>query len=94
MASQVNKAPIDQWTLGHIAVGAGMALLRIPAPVAVGFAIFFEMIEDQLKQRMPQVFPNASKDTKANALVDALASAGGYFVTAELIKKGKKNGLL
>jgi hypothetical protein len=94
MAKGVNKAAVDQWTLGHAAVGAGLALLRVPAPVAVGFAIFFELIEDQLKERMPRIFPNASKDTKANALVDALASAAGYFLMVEIIKKRGKSGLL
>lgn len=75
---EMNHNAVDRFTLGHGAVGVLMGLARFPPWAAVVIAVGWELIENPLKDRFPQVFPHASHDTPQNATFDVLAMLLGY----------------
>jgi hypothetical protein len=74
----VNRKPIDRFTLAHAAVGLLLGLGRVKAPAVAALAVGWELVENPLKDRYPQVFPHPSHDTAANATCDALAVLAGW----------------
>lgn len=83
LPGEINHDAVDRFTIGHAAVGTIMGLARLPWWVAITVAIGWEVIENPLKDRFPQLFPHATHDTLANATFDALAMIAGYaFIRA------------
>lgn len=82
----VNQAPIDRFTLGHFAVGIGLAAAGASPSTALVMAIGWELIEGPLKVRTPAVFPNPSPDSPANASLDAAAMMLGWYLAAEVLR--------
>lgn len=66
---EINEAAFDRFTLVHFVAGliAAQVLTLTQITAAV---VLFEIHEDVLKRKWPQLFPHASFDSKRNALVD------------------------
>lgn len=75
---EINHNALDRFTIGHAAVGTIMGLARAPWWVALGVAIGWELLERPLKDEFPRLFPHATQDTVANAVVDAAAMVVGW----------------
>ncbi len=73
-----DQAPIDIWTGAHAAVGVFYGALGFPWQYALGAAALWEVVENPLKDRLPQVFPDACHDALANAVADVAAVMVGY----------------
>jgi hypothetical protein len=80
----VNDAAVDRYTLGHASIGVLYGLARLPWWAALGLAVGWELVEDQLKDAMPGVFPYAAHDSLANATCDAAAVMVGYALIRAL----------
>lgn len=77
-AAQPPVEPIDRYTLGHVAWGVMLGLGSVPWWITLGQAVLWEMIEDTLKLKFPQVFPDARPDTFANSFFDVTACMVGW----------------
>ena len=74
----VNKDPVDRFTLAHVLAGYAARRVGLTQPQTLMLAIAWEIIEPKLKENNPQVFPNPSKDTTENKVVDVLATMLGW----------------
>jgi hypothetical protein len=83
---EINGDPFDRFTIGHAAIGIIFGLARVPWWVVIPFAIGWELVETPLKRRVPYLFPHASADTPANAIVDAIAMISGWAAMRVLPK--------
>ena len=87
-ANGINHAAVDRFTLAHLAGGYVARIFGLaPAPAAI-IAVLWESSEDFLKTTYPDAFPNATHDSKANALADLAAFGVGYWLAGRL-KRGK-----
>jgi len=78
--NRINQAPLDKFTVLHFLFGVGMAKFKFKPYQAIFTAVSFELLEDVLKDRCPDIFPYSSKDSKTNSLVDVLATLTGFGV--------------
>lgn len=76
--NEINGAPVDRFTIGHAAVGVIMGLKGMPFWAAATVAIGWELIENPLKDRFPDMFPVPTHDTFENAAFDAMAMMAGW----------------
>ena len=84
MSAGVNIDTFDRFSIAHAASGfvaerAGMSFV-----LTVVLAIGWEIIENDLKDTLPRIFPNASHDTPRNAFGDVLAAAAGWIASRVL----------
>lgn len=75
----------DKFSVVHAAIGAVAELSRIPAPVAIGAQIAFELVENPIKQRVAHIWPDASPDGWENQVGDVLSFTAGFY-GARLVK--------
>ena len=86
---EINGSYFDRFTLVHFASGYAFGKLPISNIEALVIAVGWEIIEDRLKEQYPAVFPNASLDTKENALTDAFAFMLAFFISQQKKKELK-----
>ena len=80
-----NQAPIDRYTLGHLAFGTMLGLARVPWWGALGMTLVFEHgLEDAMKKAVPAIFPVPTRDSPANRTYDSIAVMLGWFLTSRL----------
>ena len=65
---------LDRYTIGHAAIGGVYGALGLPWHTALLLVIGWEVIENPLKDRIPELFPDSCHDTIENAVADAAAS--------------------
>lgn len=84
MKQGANYSHLDKYTLRHLLLG--FLLEKAGAtPIAAGLiAVGFELVEDRLKHKFPAIFPDASRDSKRNALTDVAAAVAGYYVAGKV----------
>jgi hypothetical protein len=75
---EINGDALDRFTLVHFGAGVTLGLLRTPWWLAIPMAIGWEIVENRLKDRFPEMFPHATHDTLPNAVMDALAMTTGW----------------
>lgn len=76
-----NQAPVDRYTIGHVAWGTMLGLARVPWWGALGSTLLFELVlEDRWKQLCPGVFPVPTKDSGANRTIDSIAVMLGWWL--------------
>ncbi len=77
----VNKSPVDQFTLVHLASGAVSRHYGFTfAQTLVGGFAWDYAIEPELKRQYPKAFPYPSQDAPTHALIDALAPAAAWLI--------------
>ncbi len=77
---------LDRYTWGHAAVGVLYGLGELPWPAVAALAVGWEVIENPLKDALPQIFPDAHHDRYANAAADAAAVMLAYALTRRLTR--------
>jgi len=77
--SDINHAPVDRYTLLHALIGLGLGAAGASGPVTAGVAVGWELIERELKESHPEMFPHPSQDTLENAALDAGAVMAGWY---------------
>lgn len=73
-----NQRAVDRYTLVHAGVGWLVGKAGVPWRVALTWAVAFELLEDELKDKAPQLFPRPSHDSTVNKVADVAAFLGGY----------------
>jgi hypothetical protein len=73
-----NQEALDRFTLVHLGVGYLVGRAGVPWRVALTWAVAFELLEDELKDKMPTLFPRPSHDSTVNKVADVAAFLGGY----------------
>ena len=82
---RINSAPVDRWTLLHLASGGVSSAFGVPFPVFAVAAIWFEIVENVFQGSIPSVFPHtAPNDSLANATIDVAASMAAWAVVDAL----------
>jgi len=86
MNGETNIVPVDRFTMAHLGIGMWLGALKVRESTAIGIAIGWEIGENVLKDKFPQIFPDSRKDILSNAVIDALAMYAGYKITKILFK--------
>lgn len=78
----INAAPVDRFTLLHVASGAALSLLGVDFWWTLGLSIAFEIVENIVQPLLPSLFPGTSPaDSLVNSYCDTLAVLGGWAAT-------------
>ncbi len=80
-ARRPGEAPIDSWTLVHLAAGAAIGLLHIPVLWALGGLFVYEAVEGALR-RIPGTNGKGLFEYESwwNIAVDVVAAAVAYVL--------------
>jgi len=74
----INKIPVDRFTVAHFGAGCVGGAFDIDWKLFMAGAVGWEFLEHSLKKNRPDLFPNPSQDTLANATCDVLAAGLGF----------------
>jgi len=85
----VNRRFFDQYSVAHAAVGAGFGVLEVGAPLAIGSQVAFEAVENELKRREPDIWPDPRMDGWENQSGDIVSFVVGYTF-ARLLPKSSR----
>lgn len=71
----------DRYSVVHAAMGALFAASKVPAPLALGSHVAFELSENALKESrfVQRFFPDTRPDAWQNHTGDVASFAAGYF---------------
>lgn len=83
--AQDNRLAFDKFSVVHAALGAVAELSRIPAPVAIGAQVLFEIVENPIKERVAHIWPDARPDGWQNQVGDVVSFTAGFY-GARLVK--------
>ena len=86
----VNQAAFDRFTLLHMLTGFVCGYYGQNPILYMTGSVGWEMVEDALKDSHPELFPNPSHDSKANALGDVYGGFFGYCLGLAMHKS--RNG--
>ncbi|MDP3768295.1 MAG: D-Ala-D-Ala carboxypeptidase family metallohydrolase [Dehalococcoidia bacterium] len=81
----LNQTPFDRFTASHVGIGAFMGAVGWSRPLAYGFAVVWEIVEEVLRPR----FIGFSNDSGINKVVDVAANVTGYEVARAWTRKGR-----
>lgn len=78
----MNIAPVDGWTLGHIAAGVVAGALRMPFGASIAAAVAYEFVEQGIErtQAGQRIFGSDGPESLVNAVVDVGVFAVGHLV--------------
>jgi hypothetical protein len=71
----------DRFSVGHAALGMVFEASRIPAPIAIGSHVLFELVEDDAKKLVKPLFPDTRPESLENHTGDVVAFTMGYYAT-------------
>lgn len=84
-----NYAFVDRFTAGHAAFGILAGLGRLPWWATLGSGLFFDLVlERQLKDAWPKIWPNSTQDTWMNIAGDTVAMMLGWKL-AKMLPEGR-----
>jgi hypothetical protein len=75
-----NHGLVDRYTPWHVFWGVFLGLSGMSWPVALGLSVLWEIAEHPLKNKLPEMFPNATQDTVTNSAGDVGANMLGYLM--------------
>jgi len=80
--SQQNRALLDPWSIVHFATGLAAGLAEIDARAAIGAAIAYEFVEQDLERREvgQDLFETSGPEHAANAAADVALFAAGLLL--------------
>lgn len=79
MQQDSNSQIFDRYSFVHASVGSLFALGQFGAPVAIGSHVLFEMLENEIKLRSKQIWPDSRADGIQNHLGDIASFIVGYY---------------
>ena len=71
----------DRYSVGHAALGMVFEASRVPASIAVGSHVLFELVEDDIKKAIEPLFPDTRPESLENHTGDVVAFTAGYYAT-------------
>lgn len=82
MAGRPNEQFFDAFSLAHVTWGAIFELAGVPAPLAIGSSVAFELAENPMKRAWPSAFADDTPDAWQNSVGDVASFAAGYALSA------------
>jgi len=79
MSEAPNSLFFDRFSIVHAGVGAVLELAAIPAPLAMGGQVAFELVENDIKRWYGRFFPEDTPDGWQNMIGDVASFAAGYY---------------
>jgi hypothetical protein len=73
-----NQTAFDRYSFAHVGVGFLVGKAGVPWRVALTWAVAFELLEDELKDKAPALFPRPSHDSTVNKVADVAVFLAGY----------------
>lgn len=83
---EINWDPLDRYTFGHFAVGAGLGVIKATWWQALLAAVAWDLLERGLKHKWPGMWPHPSQDTPQHIAVDAAAWMLGWATTRQFVR--------
>ena len=77
--NDANHQLLDRFSVVHAAVGAVAELSGIPAPLAIGLQILFELIENDVKRSVRHIWPDDRPDGIENQIGDVASFVAGFY---------------
>jgi len=80
--SQQNRAMLDPWSVVHFATGLAAGLTEVDRTKAIGAAIAYEVLEQDLERRKlgQELFETSGPETVPNAIADVVLFAAGHLL--------------
>ncbi|MDT8369015.1 MAG: hypothetical protein RQ745_07390 [Longimicrobiales bacterium] len=77
-----NRAVLDPWSVVHFATGLAAGLARVDRTVAIGTAILYEFVEQDLERRQigQDLFKVQGPESLPNAIADVALFAAGHLL--------------
>ncbi len=77
-----NRAMFDPWSVVHFATGLAAGLAEVDERVAIGAAIAWEFVEQDLERREigQQLFETSGPEKVGNAIADVALFSAGYVL--------------
>jgi hypothetical protein len=77
-----NRALLDPWSVVHFGTGLAAGLAEVDQRVAMGAAIAYEFVEQDLERREigQELFETSGPENPANAVADVVLFAAGYVL--------------
>ena len=76
----LNRRLFDAFSIVHAAAGAVFELSSIPAPIAFGASVAFELVENDIKKRVSHIWPDDRPDGIQNQVGDVASFVVGYYL--------------
>ena len=76
-----NERFFDRFSVVHAAWGAVFQLSGVPAPLAIGAQVGFEIVENGIKRAYAPMFPDDAPDAIQNQIGDVASFTAGYYLT-------------
>jgi hypothetical protein len=89
-----NTHYFDRFSLAHVVTGAVAELAAVPAWIAIGASVGFEMVENDFKKWTKDVFPEDVPDAWQNSVGDILSFALGYYGARAIKTDGRGRMIL
>ena len=86
---KAKQAPVDIFSLWHLALGVGMGAIGVSLASAGGIIIYLNFVAQDLAGEAPGLFGKSKPDTWQNSLSDSAVELGGYYLGRTLYE-GKK----
>ena len=78
-ANRYSHNYFDRFSIVHAAIGMLFALSNVPAPIAIGAQVAFELVENDLKKVTKGAWPDWKPDGAENHIGDVLTFTAGYY---------------
>jgi len=77
-----NRAVLDPWSMVHFGAGLAAGLAEVDRRVAIGAAIAYEFVEQDLERRElgQELFDTSGPESTANAVADVALFAAGMVL--------------
>lgn len=89
-----NRAVLDPWSLVHFATGLAAGLARVDRTVALGAAIAYEFVEQDLERRQfgQELFEVQGPESLPNTVADVVLFAAGHVLGEWWNRTGSDEG--
>jgi len=77
---------IDRWSSGHLALGAIYGITTVPWQAILAASVAWELLENPVKKRFPNLLPGDEPDSFGNAAMDVAATMFGVWVSRRYVK--------
>ena len=84
MIDDANHQWIDRYSIPHAALGMVFEASRIPAWLAIGSHVGFELVEDKVKEVIEPIWPDTRPDSWENHVGDVASFTAGFYTSQAL----------
>jgi len=75
----INQNLFDRFSILHSLSGIVLKKMGLGVNATLIGSVLFEILEYQLKNSIPELFPNPTQDSKLNMIGDTVAVVAGWY---------------